>query len=274
MNINSEYIQKKEFHVVFKGYKPEEVDKFLDILSVEFDRLSKKNRELQESLDRLKFEGHSEEQEMKKVLQDALVSAHKVAEEIKEKARKEAEEYIKSRKAEEEESYKDLLTKKQELEEKIRYIEDKYEEFKIKVKSMAEDFGQFINKMDSEVKLNELRKVLDDDKAEKGKYLSFSENEGYSDKTFKEDSKDSANGSKKDTSNDEYISKVDEKEKENTEREKADLASGEEQEHLDNDRDYSKQEKDGEIKRKRKGIDIADSDIINEFFRSDEDRDY
>ena len=42
MNINSENIQKKEFHIVFKGYKPEEVDKFLDQLSIEFDKLQKR----------------------------------------------------------------------------------------------------------------------------------------------------------------------------------------------------------------------------------------
>ncbi|MBC7333844.1 MAG: DivIVA domain-containing protein, partial [Actinobacteria bacterium] len=34
MNITPEFIQKKEFHITFKGYSPEEVDKFLDLLSV------------------------------------------------------------------------------------------------------------------------------------------------------------------------------------------------------------------------------------------------
>ncbi|MBE3128498.1 MAG: DivIVA domain-containing protein, partial [Actinobacteria bacterium] len=43
MDKNAELIRKKEFHIVFKGYKPEEVDKFLDIVSVEFDRLIRKN---------------------------------------------------------------------------------------------------------------------------------------------------------------------------------------------------------------------------------------
>ncbi|MCJ7665397.1 MAG: DivIVA domain-containing protein, partial [Actinobacteria bacterium] len=42
MIINSENIQKKEFHIVFKGYKPEEVDKFLDSLSIEFEKLRKR----------------------------------------------------------------------------------------------------------------------------------------------------------------------------------------------------------------------------------------
>jgi len=66
MDKNAEFIRKKEFHIVFKGYKPEEVDKFLDIVSVEFDRLMKKTKDLQESLDKLKFESSDEETDIKK----------------------------------------------------------------------------------------------------------------------------------------------------------------------------------------------------------------
>ena len=42
MSLSSESIQKKEFHIVFKGYKPEEVDKFLDLLAIEFADLLKR----------------------------------------------------------------------------------------------------------------------------------------------------------------------------------------------------------------------------------------
>ena len=94
MNINSENIQKKEFHIVFKGYKPEEVDKFLDLLAVEFDKLQRRLGELEENMDSLKYEGDKESVKMKKVIQEALVSAHKVAEEIKQKANTLEEEAI------------------------------------------------------------------------------------------------------------------------------------------------------------------------------------
>ena len=94
VNINSENIQKKEFHIVFKGYKPEEVDKFLDSLAIEYERLQKRIRDLEEGMDSLKYEGDKESVKMKKVIQEALVSAHKVAEEIKQKAKTEAEELV------------------------------------------------------------------------------------------------------------------------------------------------------------------------------------
>ncbi|MBN1298298.1 MAG: DivIVA domain-containing protein, partial [Actinobacteria bacterium] len=109
MEKNSEFIRTKEFHVVFKGYSPEEVDKFLDIVSIEFERLLKKSHELQESLDKVKFEStEAEDTDIKKIIQDALISAHKVADEIKSKAKSEAEEMVQNIKLEQEKSISEL----------------------------------------------------------------------------------------------------------------------------------------------------------------------
>jgi cell division initiation protein len=92
MNINSEYIQKKEFHTAFKGYSMEEVDKFLDVLAGEFEKITKKNKELQDNLDKVRYEGNIEqEDDVNKLVSDVLVSAHKVADEIKKKAQMDAE---------------------------------------------------------------------------------------------------------------------------------------------------------------------------------------
>jgi cell division initiation protein len=142
MSINSEAIQKKEFHVVFKGYKPEEVDKFLDILAVEFEKLQRVNRELQDSLDKVKYEENKESAEMKKVIQEALVSAHKIAEDIKIRAEKEAEEIIKNKVTEEEGSYKELLKRKMQLEREIEELEMEYRGFKEKITKLVNDFKE------------------------------------------------------------------------------------------------------------------------------------
>jgi len=147
MNISSESIQKKEFHVVFKGYKPEEVDKFLDILAVEFDKLHKENREYQKNMERAKYEGDKESAEMKKVIQDALVSAHRVADDIKKKAEEEAENIIKDKVAEEEKSYKELLRKKIQLEDDIKELSKKYDSFKEKITGLIEDFRAAASKL-------------------------------------------------------------------------------------------------------------------------------
>ncbi|MBU4189997.1 MAG: DivIVA domain-containing protein [Candidatus Thermoplasmatota archaeon] len=104
------------------------------MVSVEFDRLIRKNKELQESLDKLKFESNEEETDIKKIIQDALVSAHKVAEEIKSQAKKEAEEIIERRKSEEERSLSDAQVKKLQLEESLIILQSKYEELKGKIR--------------------------------------------------------------------------------------------------------------------------------------------
>ncbi len=126
MPINSEIIRKKEFHIVFKGYKPEEVDKFLDSLSGEVERLIKKNKEMQENVDRLKFERSNESEDMKKVLQDALVSAHKIAEDIKQKAEQEAKQMYSQKKIESEKEFKELEEKKKKIEDDISNIKKQY----------------------------------------------------------------------------------------------------------------------------------------------------
>ncbi|TET13835.1 MAG: DivIVA domain-containing protein, partial [Actinobacteria bacterium] len=171
MNINKEGIQKKEFHVVFKGYKPEEVDKFLDILTVEFDRLQKSQRQLQENLERLKYDGNKESVEMKRVIQEALVSAHKVAEDIKRKAEKEAEEIVRNKIAKEEEAYKYLLGKKAQLEGDIKKLNQEYEDFKGKIYKVVDDFKETTSKLADEkfIKIPEIgEKVLDIDKIKIG----------------------------------------------------------------------------------------------------------
>jgi len=142
MNINAESIQRKEFHIVFKGYKPEEVDKFLDILAAEFNRLQKSKKELQSNLDSLKYEGDNESIKMKKIIQEALVSAHKVAEDIKQKAKKEAEEMIDNKRVEEEELYRELLSRKVELEKYIKELKQEYENFKNKISKLVDDFRE------------------------------------------------------------------------------------------------------------------------------------
>jgi cell division initiation protein len=150
MEKSAEFIRKKEFHIVFKGYKPEEVDKFLDILSVEFDRLLKKNRELQDSLDKLKFEDTEDNTDIKKVIQDALISAHKVAEDIKSQAKKEADAIIEQRNSEEDRSMHDLQMKKLQMEESLIVLQGKYDDFKNKIKKTVFDMTEFIDETNAE----------------------------------------------------------------------------------------------------------------------------
>lgn len=254
MDKKAEFIRKREFHIVFKGYKSEEVDKFLDIVSVEFDRLIRKNRELQESLDKLKFESNEEETDIKKIIQDALVSAHKVAEEIKNQAKKEAEEILERRKSEEERSLSDAQVKKLQFEESIIILQSKYEEFKGKIRRMLDDVGQFIEKAETEDRQIEAPMVEENYSQHNDVFPA----EPPAPDPFEPSSTDTTENK---TNNVSYFAEdkypaVEEKE-----------TAGDENPDEENQQDSG-------LKRQRKKIDIANPDIIENFFRTDEDKNY
>lgn len=278
MNINAESIQEKEFHIVFKGYKPEEVDKFLDILTVEFDRLQKSQRELQENLERQKYEEYKESVEMKRVIQEALVSAHKVAEDIKQKAEKEAEEMVRNKIAKEEETYKHLLSKKAKLERDIKELNQEYEDFKGKISKLLDDFKETASRLGEEqfLKISEIgKKDFDIDKTKIGEGVR----EGKESIYFPEEELEVVGGSEKKEG--EEKTGIDEIVKEREERfvgeeEKEEKFIGEEEEkqgiwEIHGSEEIEEREEKYEPKRVKKKIDIANPDIINDFFKTDED---
>ena len=299
MNINADSIQKKEFHIVFKGYKPEEVDKFLDILTAEFDRLQKSQRELKENLEKLKYEGDKESVEMKRVIQEALVSAHKVAEDIKQKAEKEAGEIVRNKIAKEEETYKYLLSKKAKLERDIKELNQEYEDFQGKISKLVDDFKETASKLGEEqfLKISEIgKKDFDIDKTKIGEgvregkeSIYFPEEElevvgGYEKKEGEE--KTRIEEIKKER--EERFVRIEEIEKEREERfvkeeekeekligeeEKEEKFIGEEEEKrgIHGGDEIEEREENYEPKRVKKKIDIANPDIINDFFKTDED---
>ncbi|MDI6816665.1 MAG: DivIVA domain-containing protein, partial [Actinomycetota bacterium] len=65
-------IHHKEFHRAIRGYNEEEVDKFLDEVAEEFERVFKESIELKEQLEKAKLEldGY---QGMEKTLQNTLL---------------------------------------------------------------------------------------------------------------------------------------------------------------------------------------------------------
>ncbi len=276
MNINAESIQKKEFHVVFKGYKPEEVDKFLDIIAVEFDRLLRVNRELQDNLEKLKYEGDQESTEMKKVIQEALVSAHKIAEDIKQKAEKEAEDIVRTKVVEQEESYKKLLGKKLQLERDIHELNREYEGFKEKIAILLSEFkevtsrleeGKFLNMSGiSKRDLDYEKKGTDEDTGKESReekeiiYSSESELSGFEGtKKTGEEEKPGVEDLEESEVKEEPVKEEEEQEKE---KHREIYEDSEEMEETDDD--YKP-------KRMKKKIDIANPDIINDFFKTDED---
>ncbi|MDD5658623.1 MAG: DivIVA domain-containing protein [Actinomycetota bacterium] len=296
MNINSEYIQKKEFHTTFKGYNMDEVDKFLDIIAVEFERLLKKNIELQESLDKIRYEGKEDKKEavsatdadVNKLVSEVLISAHKIADEIKKKAEKEAEEIIKNKKDIEENDIKNLLREKNDIEEKVKLAEKSYSDFVLKLKDIVYDFNMKITGMENKFKIEDIKEDI------------YTAEDAREDLRVKEDENISAsqndiNKSDIEASSKERFNKASEEEKElpspelrvlNNESEEQkirEIIESEDFEEPESNSSYKEVKKDKKIfdeyekdriLKNKKNIDIANPDIINEFFGNNDERKY
>ena len=278
MSLSSEGIQKKEFHIVFKGYKPAEVDKFLDKLAQEFDGMQRKVRDLEEKMDSIKYEGDSESSKMKKVIQEALISAHSMAAEIKQKAKIEVGELVSKKKMEQEQEIKVLQNEKLSLESSILKLKDDYSSFIEQISRFADDFKEKTMNIGDERLLDAL-KVPDEDAKKsssersgklgstKGKASPQKSDEpdsGVKEKVLykhasKEEKKDLGANDLKDLAalTDEMLEKLEHKDG---------------KEGLRNSKQPQKEikEESEEEKRNRKKIDIANPDIINDFFNTDE----
>lgn len=83
-------IQQKQFARTWRGVDPHEVRQFLEVCSDEVEELVRETIELKEEV-RARDALLAETRERERALQEALVSAQKLASEMKEQARKEAD---------------------------------------------------------------------------------------------------------------------------------------------------------------------------------------
>jgi cell division initiation protein len=93
MKISPLDIKKQEFGKKFKGYRPDEVHSFLDMVADEMEELLKKNLELDEKV-RVLEEKLSNYTKIEDVLQDTLLTTQKSAEETKSSAELKAKSII------------------------------------------------------------------------------------------------------------------------------------------------------------------------------------
>ena len=142
-------IEDKEFKKVAVGYSPEEVDRFLDEICVDYEQLFRENREMKMKLNNLSNSNTSQmtapipatpvspqqtSQSIEKALAKTLTLAERVAEETKENARAAAAQITESAVAKAEEIIGSARTRAFELEQDIHRLESRYELMKTRVK--------------------------------------------------------------------------------------------------------------------------------------------
>ena len=115
-------IQNKEFKKGMRGYKEDEVDEFLDVVMVDYEKLYKENMELKDKVERVNQQ-IEQYKNIEDTLKNTLVVAQSAAEEVKVNASKQAELILQ----ESEGRGKEMIDKANREVEKIR---TEYEEIK------------------------------------------------------------------------------------------------------------------------------------------------
>lgn len=129
-------IENKKFaKQMMNGYSVEEVDEFLDDLTIDYEKSFKENAELKAKVEDLEA-SLAHYKTIEGTLQSTLVMAQNTAEEVKEVARQQAEQIIKEAEGNAKKSVEDLgqeiLMKKKELED----IRKQFDVYKAKMEAL------------------------------------------------------------------------------------------------------------------------------------------
>lgn len=137
MRITPIEIQQHQFKSRLFGYDTAAVDHFLEMLADELERLHKQNNELKESLARTRT-ALEQMRDREKALQETLMTAQQVTEELKENARKEAAIAVAEAHLEGEQVIKDASDRRLQLINEIQDLKRQKISFESGLRSMIE----------------------------------------------------------------------------------------------------------------------------------------
>jgi len=151
MSLTAEDIQTKQFHVRFRGFDIEEVDTFLERIAENFALLNDEKRLLKEKVEKLEME-INEFYSQEKTFQHAIISAQRIADEMQEKSRQEAEARLAAVQDEIDRLRKQSTEEKETLEQEIAALQQN----KSKVKEELRTYLQtYLSWLDQDISLAE-----------------------------------------------------------------------------------------------------------------------
>jgi cell division initiation protein len=143
-------IRKQPFRKAFRGFDPDEVNSFLEMVAGEFESVIKKNSELTHKLQNTQ-EQLEEYKKIEKTLNDTLLTAQKATDESKVNAQKEAELIIKDAQVRansyEEQSRQNVRALQEEL-SRLTYQRDS---FMLRFKSILETQLELLRSIEGEL---------------------------------------------------------------------------------------------------------------------------
>lgn len=131
-------IQNRQFSRGVRGYREDEVDTFLDMMTLEFEKLYKENKSLSEDVTYLERElekYRGAENEVAKTMQQA----QKLMSDISESAEKRAEIIVRNAELDADATMHEARERVQMLEEENKHLQDRYIAFRNRYKKMLED---------------------------------------------------------------------------------------------------------------------------------------
>lgn len=143
MKLTSLDIHHKEFRHSLRGYAEDEVDKFLDEVADEFERLLKENIDLSEQLQAAS--ARLRDFELKEsAVNNAIIAAQTAADDMRNKANIEADTVLKDAEIKAKDIIHNALARKQQVAAELVRIKQAEEEFRARFKSVLEQHQRSI----------------------------------------------------------------------------------------------------------------------------------
>lgn len=128
-------IENKRFSKTIKGYNADEVDDFLDQVTLEYERLYKENAEFKNKLERLEKE-LEHYKTVEHTLQNTLLMAQSTADDIKTMAQKQADQIIDDAKIEAQKLVEDVNKDEVEVRRKTEELKKQFGVYKAKMEAL------------------------------------------------------------------------------------------------------------------------------------------
>lgn len=127
-------LENKRFSKKINGYSVDEVDDFLDQVTLEFSKLYKENNEYKAQVEQSKKD-LEHYKNVEEAMQKALIMAQSTADDIKDMAQKQADQIIRDAQSEARRSVDDLSQQEIEISKKIDMMKQQYKVFKTKMEN-------------------------------------------------------------------------------------------------------------------------------------------
>lgn len=159
-------IQSRQFSRGVRGYREDEVDTFLDMMTLEFEKIYKENKRLSEDV-------HFLERELEKYrgaqneVTKTMEQAQRLMNDISESAEKRADIIVRNAELDAENTMHEARERVQRLEEESKNLHDRYISFRNKYKKMLEDelyrFESVTDELFPDFNENKLEEILAED---------------------------------------------------------------------------------------------------------------